>query len=42
MGNWRLNQLANESLNYPPESLPSNPNPPGQFIPPTLRNTLTP
>jgi hypothetical protein len=42
MGNWRLNQLANESLNYPPEPLPPNPNPPGQFIPPTLRNTLTP
>ena len=43
MASARLNSLVRQSLNYPPEGPPPNPNPPGQFVPPALRqNPLMP
>ena len=38
----RLNSLVEQSLNYPPAPPAPNPNPPGPFIPPSLRNPMMP
>jgi hypothetical protein len=42
LANMRLNSLVERSLNYPPQGPAPNPNPPGQFIPPSLRNPMMP
>ena len=40
IGAANLNRLVRRALDDPASTLPPNPNPPGQFVPPSLRNRM--